>query len=64
MMTIADGAVLFGACVLSFVIGYLIGLFRVSRFVSTELHKVRVDLERQRQELQQFYSKVEEAEKP
>jgi hypothetical protein len=56
-MTIADGAILFGACLLSFCFGYLIGVFRVSRFVSRELHQVR-------QELQQFYSKVEEAEKP
>jgi hypothetical protein len=59
-MTITDGAVMFGFCVVSFVIGYWIGAFRLSRFVGRELHKVHAQLERHREELQMFYSKLGE----
>jgi hypothetical protein len=50
---------MFGFCVVSFVIGYGIGAFRISRFVGRELHNVRTELERHREGLQQFYSKLE-----
>jgi len=63
-MTITDGAIMFGFCVLSFVIGYVIGAFRLSRFIGRELHKVHVELERHSQGLQQFYSKLECVDEP
>jgi hypothetical protein len=59
-MTITDGAIMFGACVLSFIVGYVVGAFRVARFVGRELTKVNVELARHREGLEQFYSKLGE----
>jgi hypothetical protein len=59
-MTVTDGAIMVGFCVVSFVIGYCIGAFRLSRFVGRELEKVHVELERHREGLETFYTKLGE----
>jgi hypothetical protein len=51
---------MFGACVLSFSIGYFMGAFRVSKLFGRELNKVSVELEKHRRGLEQFYSKLSE----
>jgi hypothetical protein len=61
-MTLTDGAIMFGACCLSFILGYFVGVFRVSRFVRKELVRIGADMEQQRKELQQFISKLGEEE--
>jgi hypothetical protein len=63
-MNITDGAILFVACMLSFGLGYVIGAVRVTRFVSKELRHVGIEIEQQRQALQQFISRLGENEKP
>jgi hypothetical protein len=63
-MTIADGTVLFIACMASFCVGYLIGVFRVSRYVAKQLKQVSTDLQLHRRQLEQFYSKLGENEPP
>jgi hypothetical protein len=62
-MTLADGGILFAACALSFALGYAIGAIRVSRFVNHKLTQLQNELTQHGESLQQFYSKVEEAEK-
>jgi hypothetical protein len=62
-MTITDGAIMFAACVLSFILGYFVGVFRVSRFVKKELFRIGTDVEQQRKELRQFMSKLGEEDK-
>jgi hypothetical protein len=59
-MTITDGAVMFGLCLVSFIIGYAVGAFRVTRFVARDLGAVKIELERHREGLEQFYSKLGE----
>jgi hypothetical protein len=61
-MTITDGAIMFAACVLSFILGYFVGVFRVSRFVTKELVRIGADMEQQRKQLQQFISRLGEEE--
>jgi uncharacterized membrane-anchored protein YhcB (DUF1043 family) len=62
-MTITDGMILFAACVVSFVIGYSVGAIKVARFVNHKLTQIQNQLTQHGEELQQFYSKVEETEK-
>jgi hypothetical protein len=57
-VTITDGMILFASCMLSFCIGYLVGVFRVSRFVTKELKRISGDIEQHRKELQQFISRL------
>jgi hypothetical protein len=59
-MTITDGAIMFGACVLSFGLGYAFGAFRVTRFVDKKLAQVNLNLEHQARELQQFVTRLGE----
>jgi proteasome assembly chaperone (PAC2) family protein len=61
-MTIADGGILFAACVLAFVLGYVIGVIRVSRFVTKQLTEVQVNMgniEKYSHELRQIYARLE-----
>jgi hypothetical protein len=57
-MTLADGAIMFVACVLSFALGYAIGAFRVTRFVNKELHEINLAQEPYRKRLEQLYAKL------
>lgn len=62
-MSLSDGAIIFGACIASFVIGYIIGAYRVSRYVSRRLDEIKEDMvqiAKHSKELQQIYSKLEE----
>lgn len=59
-MSISDGAILFAACALSFALGFAIGAFRVTSFVSKELKKLNVHLDDQTHELKQFTSRLSE----
>jgi hypothetical protein len=61
-MTVNDGMILFAACVLSFTLGYILGVIRLSRFVNRELTKVNVVLARHEEGLQQFITKLGEGE--
>lgn len=66
-MTIADGAILFLACIISFTIGYTIGAVRVTRFVSKHLDSINSsmhEITEHSRKLQQFYSRLEDDEKP
>jgi hypothetical protein len=62
-MTLSDGAILLFACIGSFLIGFGVGVFRVSRFVSKELKHVSIEVEQQKHALQQFFSKLGEEDK-
>jgi hypothetical protein len=59
-MTLTDGAIMFGFCLVSFIIGFLLGSFRVARLFNREFGKVSVELEKHRRGLEQFYSKLSE----
>jgi hypothetical protein len=62
-MTITDGAIMFGACVLSFVLGYAVGAFRIGRFVGKRLDEIKSSVQNVQQasrELRQIYSKLGE----
>jgi hypothetical protein len=59
-MTVNDGMILFVACVLSFALGYILGVVRLSRFVNRELTKVNAVLARHEEGLQQFITRLEE----
>jgi hypothetical protein len=61
-MSIADGMILFIACALSFALGYGIGAFRVTRFVTKELKVINLNLQQHTRELQQFVSRLGEDE--
>jgi hypothetical protein len=53
---------MFGACVIAFVIGYIIGAVRVGRFVDkrlTDITKSVQLIQQHSNELRQFYSKLE-----
>jgi hypothetical protein len=62
-MSIADGAILFVACMLSFAVGYSIGVFRVCRYVNRELTRIHLTIEEHSRALQQFISRLDEGEK-
>jgi hypothetical protein len=62
-LSITDGGILFISCALSFAVGYVIGAFRVTRFVGREIDKVTVELIRHRKGLEQFYTKLGEEDK-
>ena len=60
-MNVTDGLILFGACVLSFAIGYTIGAIRVGRYVNKRLDEIKgnvLNIEKHGEELRQFYSRL------
>jgi proteasome assembly chaperone (PAC2) family protein len=66
-MTLADGAIMFGACVLSFIVGYIIGAFRIGHYVNKRLDEIKGDMqeiEKHSRELRQFYAKIGEGDQP
>ena len=64
-MTITDGGIMFGACCLSFAIGYVIGAVRVTRYVNKRLDSVLTSIahvEEHSREIRQVYAKLGEGE--
>jgi uncharacterized membrane-anchored protein YhcB (DUF1043 family) len=58
----ADGGILFVACALAFVVGYVVGAVRVSRFVSKQLTSVQANMkniEQYSHDLGQIYARLE-----
>jgi hypothetical protein len=65
-MSLADGALLFIACVLSFVIGYVVGVIRVGRYVNTRLDEIKgsvLEIRKAGEQLKQIYAKLGENDK-
>jgi len=65
-MTITDGGIMFIGCVLSFLIGYVVGVIRISRYVNKQLDEIKVGvlrIEERSRELQQIYSAIPDADK-
>jgi hypothetical protein len=66
-MTLTDGAIMFGACALSFALGYVIGAIRVGRYVNRRLAEIQTgmgEIEKTSRQLRQIYSKLDEGDKP
>jgi hypothetical protein len=62
-MGITDGAIMFAACVISFALGYIIGVIRVGRYVNKRLDDIKgnmLQIEKHSRELQQYFSHLEE----
>jgi len=65
-MNLADGAIMFIACVVSFALGYAIGAIRVTRYVNKRLADIigiMQPIQKASRELSQYYSKLGENEK-
>jgi hypothetical protein len=65
-MNATDGLILFAACVVSFTLGYIIGVVRVCRFVSKRLTEVKesmVNIEKYSSELRQIYARLSNEDK-
>jgi outer membrane murein-binding lipoprotein Lpp len=62
-MNLSDGAIMFIACVVSFVLGYIVGVVRVSRYVNARLDEIKTSVQtvqKQAAQLQQIYAKIGE----
>jgi hypothetical protein len=61
-VTITDGAIMFVCCLLSFVIGYALGLIRLGRHVDKRLDEIKQPMqaiEKASRELSNYYAKLD-----